>query len=636
MFNIEGANLEIQTKERAFSVDLTRVLRVTLRDLPVTRSTSVNGFEVRGTYPLANGLRVDLANLEHGLIIPVSFLDNESGFRVVLHAGMIVEQLGINRRILEIALLQDLLTSRVGDDGFFLLPCFTGTLVRFKDHPPTVNRDRIYTAQREWEKTNLLNCFAMNRDGEGTLAVVHRGDFACEVVTEVNQDGTNRIYPVFRIRRHEAEMIKQEDKEVIYRILDGNDANYVGMAKAYRAYLLNERGVSPLKERVADNPVLAYSVGAMRTKIMHGLKPATTRGPDGFGDVQVDTTFEEAGRILDEMQAQGIKKSVVTLVGWNLGGHDGAYPTRFPVEPAFGGEEGLRALIEKAKAMGYQIVPHDNVTDIYRSAPDYDPEYVARTEHGEPVVVGVWAGGQSYKACPQVYLERWGYDLTRIRELGFEGHYYLDAQASVLWSCHDSRHPADEEAYALSLARIAQWPRTIYGAISVEFAPAYTLPFVDEVAWLHFGAGLRKDIFFDRCPQEFLRIADRVVPFYLIALHGLVTYHLGWMQQLVKQLGTSRKAALMLLGHGARPCMEVNYRGNRSGDSIPDLVEAYRLMFEETSQTLVQTIEAFEELSPTATRITYSCGTTITSNWGDEPVAGLAADSYEIRKTEET
>ena len=61
-------------------------------------------------------------------------------------------------------------------------------------------------------------------------------------------------------------------------------------------------------------------------------------------------------RLVRRMQAAGLRKAVITLVGWNLGGHDGAYPQRFPVEPALGGEAGLRKLAALNRADGARRV----------------------------------------------------------------------------------------------------------------------------------------------------------------------------------------------------------------------------------------------------------------------------------------
>lgn len=624
-------NQRIRVKGAAVDVvlDLTRALKAIFYKRDVTRTYTVAEFAVQGVYPFDGGLKVHLVNAKEGLFVPLILKPTDDGFRATVPAGQIVEQHGLNRKLIELALFPELMTSQVGDEGFFLLPCVSGLLVRFKDHAPTVNRDRLYMEQPEWEKLSLMNCFGVNRVGNGILAIVHKGDFNCHAVTEVNQDGINRLYPAFTLRATEGQVIKQEDKEVVYAFSDGKAAEYPGMALRYHRYLRSERGVSPLKDRMESNPVLAYSATAMRVKLFMGCKRPSR--PDGSGVFVPMTTCAQAGEILDAMKAAGIDRAVVTLVGWNLGGHDGAYPTRFPIEPGIGGEEALKVLISKALDMGYQIVPHDNLTDGYRKAPDYDPEYLTRTAEGEPRVVGVWSGGQSFKFCPTVYYDRYGGDVDRIRDLGFQGSYLCDAQSSVLWTCHDPRHPADEEQYAISLAKLTQIPRALYGAVSTEIASAFSLPFVDEVTAIH-GPG-NADGLTNHWPASLRAITDRIVPFYHIAVHGLILYQQAWVRHW-RHSGSLRGGLLRELAHGARPSFEVTYTGTTQDlytDAIRDIAEPYRRAFVELPDIIAEPMADYEELATTAVRVTYANGRELTINWGPGPAAGLDPESIRVR-----
>jgi len=184
---------------------------------------------------------------------------------VTVKAGWICEQMSINRKLMSLDVLPDLLTTKVGDEGFYLLPDFCGTLLRFKEHVPTVNRDRLYMTQSAWEKLNVMNCFGLKQGKHGTLAIVHKGDFFCHAVTEVNQEGANRIYASFGLRHKPGEPIKQEDKELIVRFTEGREDGYFDLAKAYRDYLMLERGVSPLKPRAADTPCRELPARANRS-----------------------------------------------------------------------------------------------------------------------------------------------------------------------------------------------------------------------------------------------------------------------------------------------------------------------------------------------------------------------------------
>ncbi|MEI6970935.1 MAG: DUF5696 domain-containing protein [bacterium] len=618
--------LTITTKRRKLALDLTKVLHAKLHDLSVLRDMTVDNFEPRLVQPLSDGIRIQLVNQDHGLFIPVEFRAGAEGFRMTVKAGWICEQMSINRRLMSLDVLPDLMKTKVGDEGFYLLPDFCGTLVRFKNHAPAVTRDRIYMQQAEWEKLNVMNCFGLRHGRQGTLAIVHKGDFFCHAVTEVNQAGDNRIYASFGLRHNPGEAIKQEDKEVIVRFTEGRNDGYFDLARAYREYLVGERGVSPLKDRTRDNPVLAYSVRAMRTKIFHGIKPGSL---DGNIPMKVFATFEQSGKILDSMWAAGLKKAVVTLVGWNLGGHDGAFPQRFPVEPSLGGEEGLRRLISKAKGMGYQIVPHDNLTDMYMAVQTYNPEVILRNEDNTPVLGGIWGGGQAAKACPVAYYDRYGPEVTRIKGLGFEGHCYCDAQSNPLYRCHDPRHPADEEQFAVSQCKLIQAHRVLYGAVAQEFAPAHALPFVDEICQ-HSPYNIGWPL--SHVEQTLRSIIDRVVPFYQLAIHGLVTYQENWVHT-YRDVGV-RKGLLRAIAVGIRPCMEICFEKKANADyyedSIRDVAPGYKIAFEELADTHVEMVEDYEELGPEASRIVYANGTTLTVNWGDTPVGRLGPVSYRI------
>jgi len=322
------------------------------------------------------------------------------------------------------------------------------------------------------------------------------------------------------------------------------------------------------------------------------------------------------------MYASGIRRAIITLVGWNLGGHDGAYPTRFPVNVDAGGEAELKILIDKALKMGYQIVPHDNVTDVYLAAPDYDPTLVSLDEGGERQTAGLWAGGLSYKICPTVTLHRHGGEFRRIQRLGFAGNYYLDAQAAGLFCCSDPAHPADEKQFSLSLARIALLPREIFGAVSTEFVPSYMLPYADEASRIPGVTQYRH--LYDRLPQNCRMLGGRVVPFYQLAVHGLIVYQSEWVHTYGSTFEERRRGLYEELGTGARPSMEVSMRpmcnGGNFSESIAALLECYQINFELCAAIQTAMVTAYESPSPDCCVIEYDSGHRLEINWGEKPV----------------
>ena len=600
------------------------LFRGVVYDVAARRERQVSDFVTVASHRAEDGVRLTFRSVEYGIVIAATLRRmGPDAARIAIPAGGIAEQKSIRFRLMRLDVFPDLLRTKVGDEGHFLLPVHSGALVDFRNRPPTRNSDRIYLEQPEWEKYSMMNCFGRLQPGNNVFAVVDAGDFSCRVNSEYNDNGANRVYAAFAVRTRHYDMPECEDRAVRYYDA-GAKAGYDDFAKLFRSYLL-ERGASLLKDRMEGNPCLAYSVDAMRVKIFMAMRQPFV--PDGSSPLAVYATFDETCRIMDEMKAAGIDQAVITLVGWNLGGHDGAYPTRLPVEPALGGEAGLKKAIAHAKALGYQIVPHDNVTDTYRASPDFDYEYVARDEGQEALVSGIWGGGQAYKMCPRVYLDRNGHEFTRIKELGFEGHYYLDAQSTVLWRCHSPRHPANEKEFALALASICSIPRALYGAIGIECAAVYSMPFVDEVATVHCPAGGNEHLI-RIMPESFRQLDSKPIPFYHIALHGLVLYQNMW----VHAYKNAKKGLLWELAIGARPSMEVSIReggfGGEYRDSLAKVKDAYRICFKQL-RLQTELIDSFREAAPDVYEIHYANGTGLRVNISDAEYEGLPADGWE-------
>ena len=606
-----------------------KILRGIIYQVHLQREIEVDDFTVGRNYGNDNFRRVNFHSEKFGLIVPVELRLENDALRVTVKTMEIVEKSSSFYRLMQLDVMPEMLKSKTGSDGFYILPVASGVKVDFRERTPVINRDRIYMEQKEWEKFCMMNCFAASINNKSTLGIITEGDFFCYITSAMNQNGANYIYPTFGLRHHEAEMLSTESCEVLYRF--SGDIDYPQLAFMYRDWLMNEKGITTLKERMVNNPTLQYSSRALRVKIFMGMKYPFSA--DGSSPMQPYTTFEQAEEIIETMKARGIEYAVITLVGWNSGGHDGAFPTRFPVEPELGGEEGLRKLIAKAKQLGYQIVPHDNVTDIYLKAPDYDPEFVARTEHGEPLPAGIWGGGQSYKACPLVYAKRWSKDFERIFDLGFAGHYYMDAQSTVLWRCYDPKHPADERQFALALAALTQIPREQYGAVSVEVASSYCLPFIDEVAKIHSAAGGYTDIL-KSCTDELLSLDPQGIPFYQIALHGLILYQNNWIHKYRNLFGGIERGRLVELAFGARPSMEISYVKSPNGDyymdSIDDIMPAYKLAFDEIADCHAELIKSFVELTNDVYCLIYENGTEITVNMSDSEYQNIPVGSSKI------
>lgn len=574
---------------------------------------------------------IDFIEPESRTFVPVTVINGPEWLSIEIEAGDIVEPLGGCWRVMGIEVAPTLLAA--SGEGSFLMPLFSGLTTPVAHTRRLCSLDRIYSQQSEWEKFGLFNAFGLSTRDGSILGIVHGGEFRAWVQTEADPAAGSRQFAVIGIREEPSDMLEQETKSVLFKHLpDAKD--YTGMALAYRDYLLGVRGLLPLAERARRNPALEKMLSSMRFNIFLGMKNWPFK-PDGSSPYFNSTTFEEAGAILEEARAAGLSNCWVTLVGWIKDGHDGAYPSHFPVNERAGGEGRLRELLAKIRSWGWPVTPHDNIHSLYTASPDFDGSLAAVTRGGEMEAMGLWSGGLCNIACPQIWIHRHGGEFDRIKELGFDGVYYIDALATGLFRCHDPRHPADEKAFALGQARVLGYVRDKFGASATEAPAAYILKYIDYGAA---GGSWNRAKFPDLVEGDtkaFIEEGGRYVPFYLAATHGIIATQCDWMQACRGPAGF-----LPLFVDGVVPAVEACMRMGSIGDfyrnSISTALEPYRICFEIAPDLVRGLVVEFEEFAPECVRYKYDNGLEVFVNATDKPHARLRPMSLRILRNGKT
>ncbi|MDX9980360.1 MAG: DUF5696 domain-containing protein, partial [Lentisphaeria bacterium] len=272
----------------------------------------------------------------------------------------------------------ELAEAKRGDEGYFVLS--DGRLGTFRADKGTIDVRR-----------NPMPIFGMKTPA-GTFVGIVKGlvyEFKTMVVAD---QGVYRMFPRFLIK--DIVFAPYEDIVVDFHVLDGDDANYSGMARVYREYQLGRGEVIPLRERVKGNPQLTYAAGAMAIRVAHGSKPLNRSVEEQTLETEppmnARITFEGLQEMMRKLKAMGVDEAEFCTVGWNIRGHDGRYPQLFPVEPALGGEEKLRETITLAHELGYQIVCHTNYTDAYKIADCWSEDFIAKKPDGTMQTNAIW------------------------------------------------------------------------------------------------------------------------------------------------------------------------------------------------------------------------------------------------------
>ncbi|MDI3509179.1 MAG: hypothetical protein PWP55_1371 [Clostridiales bacterium] len=142
--------------------------------------------------------------------------------------------------------------------------------------------------------------------------------------------------------------IYQGTFKIRYNFLSGQDADYVGMAKNYREYLLNKGQIKKV-ENGAELPFYLELVGAIdKIKPIAGVP---VRG------IEPLTTYDQAMEIIDKLINSGISNIKLKYTGWFNGGIRHSLPNNIKLQSQLGGKKDFDRLISFATDNGVEIYP---------------------------------------------------------------------------------------------------------------------------------------------------------------------------------------------------------------------------------------------------------------------------------------
>ena len=319
-------------------------------------------------YQTADGIGVAYDIADVGIRIALEFSLTDDGIKIRIPKEKI-EEYGEIFSLAYVDIMMFFGAKADGQEGYFFYPDGPGAIMKFDDMAHNGEKSVTYDVYGDITKTEdligrfedidptvLLPVFGGNYGEEGYVAYVTEGDESAQI--KVTPSGSvikaNYMYPSFTYRRSfqdprvtakvvqtfDADMMNV-DYEICYSILPEGEADYVGMAKEYRSYLV-ENGL--MHDKIsADDYTLSLD-------LFMGIKE------DGliFDTFRSVTTFEQAQEILQDLKASVNGEIEAALVGWTSGGY-GSEPKYFPASGKLGGNGDLKKLVQYAKESGVEL-----------------------------------------------------------------------------------------------------------------------------------------------------------------------------------------------------------------------------------------------------------------------------------------
>ncbi|MGP4041067.1 DUF5696 domain-containing protein [Gracilibacillus sp. D59] len=627
-------------------------------DSPV-HITYTDGSSISSTYTLKdannkqtfevieNGIKVTFDIAELQMTFDLEYRLTEDGIEISVPFDSIKEEGSV--RLISLAVLPYFHAAKESDNGAVFIPDGSGALMTFKEkHPvyfsgysqPVYGPDHAFADELggvlagDWRHADApkekiaLPVFGLYKNDSAFLGIITEGAEAARINATPSGIRNIPLYNTgveFMYRKQDITFIGSSgqiplfqankingDRKVRYILLEDEKAEYVGMAQAYRDYLIKNVG---LQEKGTDSIPLSIDIlgGIKRDEIL------------GSTFIEM-TTFEQIREMIDKYANKGIQNIEFNLKGWGEDGLYGNQPKHFPIERKIGGKKELKELLDYANKKGVSIYLQTNyVRPFQKSDGMKERTDTIRGINREVMTSPNWFVSSRYSNTDETFfllkpdkaLEYMKEEIDDFSNLDIAGIHF-EHIGNMLYSDQDPNHPSTRAQAADTWRESLELYDQKVKNISIDYGFAYTLGIADRI----------KNIPMDS--SHFVYI-DKTIPFYQIVLHGLIPY----TSQPSNLRDDQRFELLRAIEYGALPNFELTYApASNLQRTIEDRLfsSEFDYWFEESIEEYEkfvgifndiqnQTIVDHEELDSKVFRTTYANGMQVIVNYNRKQVS---------------
>ncbi len=320
-----------------------------------------------------------------------------------------------------------------------------------------------------------IEMLGLVQDGAGVLVSWQDPYVAAEVKSVLEPSGQERqkISSAFTLRKSATSL----------RLEFLGKADYVGIAKAYRA-IAKERGLLVTwDQKLKTDPERAKLFGAINFKLWSALSRRMNAESTKQESVRVNWTFDEAAQVAEHLKRDlKLDRVLFTIGGWIHRGYDNQHPDILPTAPECGGDAAFSDCARRVMAQGYLFCLHDNYQDMYRDSPSWNPRYIMKTPDGKLERGGHWAGGMAYLICSKMALQlaERPQNLPGVKKLSNANAYFIDTTyAAGLQECFDPAHPLTRSDDMKWKQALSDYARSVFGVFGSEDGREWAIPHSD-------------------------------------------------------------------------------------------------------------------------------------------------------------
>lgn len=510
-----------------------RDTNITLQNCKVG-SVNKNGVKTRH---IENGVRFDFEFIKEGFVIPLEITLEKDYLKVRIPVKDIKETSGeyVLNTIIPLPYFG---AAQIYEDGYSFVPDGCGAIIDHKNVNDGYEEYSQYIYDRDaaiavTSNSNViapanLPVFGMKRSDNAFVGIIDQGSSRAKINASVggSKMSYNTVYPEFIYRDCTIVDISKRTYEYIkltmfepgptkidgfvvrYCFLEGNQANYTGMALRYQKYLLDDKGVTKKAPANYAPLYIEFFGGVKRQGNFLGIPFYKNVAITTYGDVK-----DIVGQFLDK----GIDDIVVNYINWTKGTSDNVIPIDLKTEAALGGETEFKKMLQYLKKNKVDIFLDVNITDMYASRSGFNKKFDStKTVQKGPLIQYIYKYStyQPDKTLPGWFLLTPSKVLQAVKGISKNAQKYAVTGYSAntlgqkIYSDFGDNHVdrgMSEDIWEKGISNLS----SITGESLFKTPNAYVFPYATHIT----------DV-----PVESSKhmIETQEVPFYQIAIHGIL------------------------------------------------------------------------------------------------------------------
>lgn len=523
------------------------------------------------------------------------------------------------------------------DQGFLLVPEGNGGIIQFNNGK--VEQSSYYNEVYGWdegikrdavidERRSSFPVFGISKNGSSMIGILE--DYASVASIEADISGRSHSYNYIgatytALHASSLNVSAKTDKSVMvfeakkptgsikqrYCFLESD--TYTDMAVAYREYLMSKHN-QLVKRDDSDTPVNITLIGAIDTIKQRLGFPVSV--PTSL------TSYTEAQEMVKDFISTGYKNLSIRYSGWTNNGIKQKVLDNVKTISQLGSEKDLKKLVNFSKEQGVDLYLEGTVTyafpqsgfngfSISKDVAKYSSREVIKLYSFSPVYYGIedWKDA-FYLLKPQrtiTYMENLK---TKAKEYG-TNVAFSDIGYVLSADYNPKNLTTREEVIHMQQEKLSEIQQENVN-VMIKYGNDYALPYASLVTDMELKG------------NQF-QIIDTMVPFYSIAIHGLVNYtgasiNLSgdFEEQILKSAETGAGLSFTFMKESSNVLQDSLYTYLFGCDYSKWKEEAYRLYSrynEELGHCFNQFITTHEILSPGVFVTTYEDGTKVYTNY---------------------